>query len=737
MGNLFQELKRRKVFRVAAVYAVVAWLLIEVTSTILPTFDAPQWVNQTIILVLVLGFPLALVLAWAFEMTPEGIKTDAAAQPTQPSIQSTDQKLTYAIFALVLLVAGIQVSDHFLFTDQQAVIQIPATAVSSQNSPVIRFTLSLSEDASLYLGGVGDTAYGRPASTSLALSNDGNLLVYAAWEEGPDGLSSRLYSRRLDQIGANPIEGTEGASRPFFSPDGAWIGFFVGASLRRVAVNGGVAETIMTEVRGAGRYGVNWGDDGFIVYGDYIPGPALSFGVYRVASSGGIGELIADPNSSTDLFMGYAHPQLLPGSKFLLFDGIPSTLDSDRAEIIAMNLGNGTHTSLLTNATNPHYVAETGHLLFIRQGSLMAVGFDPDQLVIEGDPVLVEEDVMQAVGVPRPDLETHAAQLAVSSSGHLAYVSGGVYPTQTDTLMYVPLEGGAEPLNSVSLTNFNFLYMRLSPDGERLAFQSGEGLNANIYVHYFTRDITQELNTGSLTNVWPSWSPDGKSIAFSSVRDGGQNIYRMAADGSDEQPERLAPSDQAQTMMSWSSDGVIAYLQDGDIWMLPPDGEPAPFFTSEANEQYASFSPDGKWLAYSVSGTRGSELYIRPYPGPGPAVLISGNGSRAPAWSSDGTQLYFIQANATLQRNGMMVVDINEGRPSPALPLIDPWPYKATITRRSYDVFEDGAFIAAVPDGEIRYARERYRVDELQVVLNFFEVLRQRVANESRETGSE
>ena len=84
MGNLLQELKRRKVFRAAAVYAVVAWLLIQVAGEILPTFDAPQWVNQTIILVLILGFPLALVLAWAFEMTPEGIKADAVAQPAQP-----------------------------------------------------------------------------------------------------------------------------------------------------------------------------------------------------------------------------------------------------------------------------------------------------------------------------------------------------------------------------------------------------------------------------------------------------------------------------------------------------------------------------------------------------------------------------------------------------------------------------------------------------------------------------
>ena len=143
MGSLFQELKRRKVFRVAAVYAVVAWLLIEVTSTILPTFDAPAWVNQTVTLLLLLGFPIALILSWAYEVTPEGIKTDTGVQPQQSISQSADRKLIYAIFALVLFAVGFQVSDRFLFNDQQAATQAPATAASPQNFPVIRFDVSL------------------------------------------------------------------------------------------------------------------------------------------------------------------------------------------------------------------------------------------------------------------------------------------------------------------------------------------------------------------------------------------------------------------------------------------------------------------------------------------------------------------------------------------------------------------------------------------------------------------
>lgn len=135
-------------------------MIIEVAGEILPTFDAPQWVNQTFVLFLVLGFPLALVLAWAFEMTPEGIKAGAEVQPAQSTVQSTDRKLIYAILGLVLIAVGFQVTDRFLFNGQQLVTQAPAAAPLSQNSSVIRFSVPVGKDADLYLDGVASATYG-------------------------------------------------------------------------------------------------------------------------------------------------------------------------------------------------------------------------------------------------------------------------------------------------------------------------------------------------------------------------------------------------------------------------------------------------------------------------------------------------------------------------------------------------------------------------------------------------
>jgi dipeptidyl aminopeptidase/acylaminoacyl peptidase len=406
-------------------------------------------------------------------------------------------------------------------------------------------------------------------------------------------------------------------------------------------------------------------------------------------------------------------------------------LDPEQAEIFALDLVTGNQTSLLTDAMDPHYV-ETGHLLFMRRGTLMAVAFDPDRVVIEGQPVIVLEDVMQAVGMPNTGFESGSAQLAVSPAGHIAYASGGVYPERSHVLMRV-LPGGQAELLALDVRGY--LRVRGSPEGDRLAFTIQRGRASTVHVHDLVRGVTEQINTGGFSVRVPEWSPDGTSIAFSSDREEGvRNVYRMAVDSSGE-PERLAPSDQSQSIASWSSQDVIAYLQGGDIWMLPADGEPAPFFTSDATEQYATFSPDGRWLAYVSDQTGESEVYVRPYPGPVPATRISSDGGRAPAWSRDGGQIYFLQPTvAGRLRASMMVVDVTPGDPfrvGPAESLIDPWPYRATLPVRSYDVLADGSFIVAANadetvDGD---PRQQTRVSEFHVVLNFFEVLKERMGN--------
>ena len=524
--------------------------------------------------------------------------------------------------------------------------------------------------------------------------------------------------QRLDQERADPIEGTEGVEFPFFSSDGDWIAYFDGGFLKRVSVADGDIETIgpHSERR---PWGATWGDDGTIVWSD-------TGGLFQVAATGGESELLAGPDALPGGLGRYAQPHMLPGSEALLFHARPS-MDPETAEIVALDLATGTQKTVLTDAMDPRYV-QTGHLLFMRQGTLMAVGFDLQGLEVQGQPVIMLEDVMHSIFMPNSNNDTGAAQVAVSASGHLAYALGGVLPSRRDMAVRLTNTGDTIPFE---MDRREYGHFRASPEGDRLAFTIGRGLQRNIWVRDLSRGQNQRLNTGGFINGAMEWSPDGRWLAFSSDRDreGGQNIYRIAADGNGE-PERLAPpTERRQTMSSWSSEGVIAWLEHDDsgvfdIWVLPPDGDAAPFFTSAEQETYATFSPDGQWLAYVSDRSERQEVYVRPYPGPGPATLIS-DGGVSPAWSPDGLEIYFWRAGVLWAVDVTPGDEFQGGRPAP---LIDPWRYYFSPVRR-YDVFPDGSFVKSVLDVGGRSPEERYGATELHVILNWAGELKGRVGN--------
>jgi hypothetical protein len=656
-----------------------------------------------------------LSLAGSFE--PEFARADAAG-----NAGGNRWRLALPFGFAMAVVAGLAV---FLVMRGDPTIEEAARP----GGEVVRFSVAThdADDAgqAIYLGGEQDTRYGRPSNTALALSGDGRRVVYAAWTGSAQDPQSRLYMKAWDQERPTPIADTDGASGPFFSPDDAWIGFFAGGALRRVPATGGSVETIVADARLENEWarGASWGDDDTIVYGGRD-------GLYRVAASGGEAERVTEPPADVI----FAQPHFLPGSDALFFHTVSANMDPEQGEIRVLDLASGTQTSLLGNAMDARYSAETGRLFFMRQGTLMAVGFDAVRLELEGQPVVVLEDVMQAVGMPNSDWESGAAQVALSRSGHLAYTRGGVYPDRPGNIIRLAVDGEVEPLVS---DPFPYMHVRSSPDGERIAFWTAHGRGGDIQIRDLGRGVTRRLNTGGFNSGLPAWSPDGSSIAFRSDReDGIGNIYRMSADGGGE-PERLAPSDRIQYMSSWSVDGVIAYLQfseagDFDIWVLPPDADPVSFINSDANEMYASFSPDGRWLVYASDESGRDEVYVRPYPGPGPATLISGNGGIAPAWSSDGRQIYYLERDFNRTRATMMVVDVGPGTPFQAgrpRVLLDPWPSTDFLPIRGYDVLEDGRFVLSTRDdyADTNPPRLQFAVEEFQVVLNFLEAFRRRV----------
>jgi serine/threonine-protein kinase len=600
---------------------------------------------------------------------------------------------------------------------------------------VMRFTMQVGEGDALYLGGTDDRRWGRPASSAIAFSPDGELIVYAAWETLPPGFApSRLYTRRLDQPRASPIAGTDHATGPFFSQDGAWIGYFAGDSLRRVSTTDGAVETLVPSsgARGLPR-GATWGDDGTIVYGG---GP----GLYRVAPSGGDPELIAR-DSVPPGFIRFAQPHLLPGSRVVLFHGVRSIANAESAEILALDLETGVRTTVLRNGMDPRYV-ETGHLLFVREGVLMAVGFDPERLEIEGDPVIVIEDVMQSLFMPDATWATGAAQLAVSHAGHLVYARGGVFPEEVQSLVRRLTDGRDVPAGPPQQ---GFQMVRASPTGDRLAYTAGRNFARGAFVWDIARGIPQRLATGGLNTPYIVWSPSGDTIAFSSDREADVlNVYRMPVDGSAE-PERMAPSSRTQGVSSWSSQGALAYVEQGDIWIVPPGGRPTPFLASEAATTGPTFSPDGRWIAYTSNESGRNVVEVRPYPGAGAPTVISPPGSAEPAWSPDGRQVFFVQSRGATSPPVLVAVEVAVSpdgrlRPGRPVPVIDPWRSFPDVFVRSYDVLSDGSVVsigrdlplATGPDSLAAARSPRtmlYRVEKVELVLNFFTDLVARVPN--------
>ena len=431
----------------------------------------------------------------------------------------------------------------------------------------------------------------------------------------------------------------------------------------RVPVDGGEARTISTTGLGFLRRGLSWTDDDRILLTSYE-------GVLQVPANGGVVTHL----TTHDLGRPYVHayPQLLPDGRAVLYAAgrSPGRVPSEQFNVIVESLETGDPIVVVEGGTDPAYL-DSGHIAFVRSGTLMAVPFDAANLEVTGDPVVVLEDLMQAEGAGNTNGNHGTGQYSVSGSGTLAYVPGGINPRgrSQEGLNWVDMEGNAEP---IPLPPGRYNGLRFSPDGTRLAYRVGDpGTPRSTWVYDISRDIQTPLPKPSLehANGAFAWSPDGTEIVFSSqIGDSSRNLYLTAADGSG-RPERLTESDAHQEAASWSSNGFLAFLEkrtDGprDIMILQMDGdsEPEPFLETPFSEVWPSFSPDANWLAYASNETGSFEVYVRPFPTGDRRIQGSNGRSEAPVWSPNGEQLFYhrpVDGIRGLRR--YMVVDIPGG----------------------------------------------------------------------------
>lgn len=357
----------------------------------------------------------------------------------------------------------------------------------------------------------------------------------------------------------------------------------------------------------------------------------------------------------------------------------------------------------------------------------MAVRFDPRRMTTSGQPVAVIDNVRQAINMPNTTFESGAGQVSLSESGDLALATGGVYETDTYSLVQVWPDGRVVPLGA-SLPSL--LAPRQSPADDRIAFLARTSLRSRqqaVFIFDRHRGVTTRLQAAGYAIPWPVWSPDGRSIAFARDSNGVGQVHQMPSDGSGT-PQPIAPSTRGQAAASWSSTGVIAWLEDGDIWTITPPEAARRFVASTAAERYPSFSPDGRWLAYTSDLSGRPELYVRPYPAGEPAIQVSTGGASNPAWSPDGRALYFLSTRGEGLLS-LLVVDVAPGSPfrvGRVRVVMPNWRYGNAIPVSGFQVLRDGSFLGSIVDS-ITGPRRRHRVTEIKVILNFHSELAARV----------
>jgi serine/threonine-protein kinase len=569
----------------------------------------------------------------------------------------------------------------------------------------------------------------KSRSTVMALSPDGTHLVFVAVH----GETQQLYVRALDRLDAAPIAGTEVSTSqgarlesPFFSPDGQWIGFWTGSAaggaLKKVRLDGGPATTLCPT---PSPYGVSWSTSDAIVFANSGSG-----GLWRVSPSGGTPQSLTTVDAKNGE-VSHRFPQVLPGGQAVLFTVLRASRRWDDAQVVVKSIRTGAQHLLVEGGADARYLP-TGHLVFARTGTLMAVPFDLARLDVSAGAVALVEDVGQAIDNGQADGGTGAAQFSVSTSGSLAYVTGGVEPDPERSLVWVDRSGGVAPL---AATRRDYIAPRLSPDGQRIAVFTGAG-NQQVWVYDIARDSMTRLTTNEVRPYSPIWTLDGKRVVFGVGGLG--NLFWKPRD-STEPAEPLTTDERAAfAPSSWSPDGKsLAFVKaisptHSEIWVLSLENgawRTRPLLkaaSGESRQEYPEFSPDGHWLAYVSNESGRNEVYALPVPGSGGRQQISTEGGVAPAWSRSNHELFYTVGVPNTSRMKVMEVEV---RTEPTWVASKPRTlfegnYRSTAPVRGYDVTPDGRrFLMVRLDTQPPAPAHA----EIMLVLNWLEELKRRV----------
>lgn len=610
----------------------------------------------------------------------------------------------FALFAVIVatVCAGLlawAVLGRTPRTEAPAVVQ--ATPKPTPK-PVRRFSIGLSPKYPLKQPNafMGDAV--------IAISPDGSTLVYVT----KSGSETQLISRRLDELDAHIIPGTEGAWNPFFSPDGQWLGFQernAGAESRimKIPLQGGIAIALADcEL----PIGAVWGDDDVIRYGRN-----LGSGIWKVSAQGGTAEAITTPNPEMRETI-HGSPQSLAGGAVLLYGAAHVPPDADHGDIYVKSDISGDKKIIARNVGRTSYVP-TGHLVYPRKGTFIAVAFDLDSLTTKGHEIPITEKGMASD-------KTIPTNYTFSDDGTLVYVPVADAGNDARTLVWVDREGREE---SIQAPARQYRSIRLSPDGTEVVADIIRG--NTLWVHNFARDQSRRLTFSAVGARSPVWTPDGRRIVFYSAYSEVTGVYWRRADGGGARKHLISHADFPYPQ-SITPDGktlLFAPVASFKLFQVSLDGKGAAekLLDGKFAERNIRISPDGKWISYESKEAGRYEVYVQSYPVSQSKWQISRAGGEDPIWSRDGNELFYWEGDRLMAVRVELEPTFSFGTPTPLFEM--PSKVPGALYDVPYDVSPDGKrFLVIKGAGESAWATE------LIVVRNWFEELKRLVPVESK-----
>jgi tRNA A-37 threonylcarbamoyl transferase component Bud32 len=478
-------------------------------------------------------------------------------------------------------------------------------------------------------------------TTRLALSPDGSRLAHIG------GRPSKLFVRERDQLEGTVVQGSEGGFSPFFSPDGKHIGLMRELNLQITSVAGGPPTLVTDQL--VGLAGASWGPDGFIIADASGNAPLVRVEAKRGAEPAWFTVLDTAAGEFDHLW-----PDVLPNGKGVLFSN--ATIRPDNKGLRSFSIAvaaipSGEHRVLLHDAVHARY-ASSGHLVYVTTNrTLMAVPFDQGSMQLTGEPIAVAEGMRLGM--------LGSADLSVSANGAMLYGRDG--GRGTFGIAWVNRDGRSQLIDSAWSGVFS--NPTISPDGSRLAINAlGEGGNF-VWIKpldkrpavRLTYPMTDNARRQQIDHDLPAWTPDGRSVTFSSNEMGYSELWTQRADGGTKAALQLRQKNMHVGGAAWSPDGKWLIFQrgtgNGDIAAIRPgiDTVPTILLKSKFAEANPALSPNGRWLAYQCDESGRPEVYVVPFPNTADAKwVITTQGGTVPVWSRNGNELFYRDAQGNI-----------------------------------------------------------------------------------------